>query len=387
MRRRTRPGETGYIGTMAQQQALAPHCEHGAAHRVDPVRVWLFAVAALVFVMVSVGGATRLTGSGLSITEWQPIMGAIPPLSDAAWQEALEKYRQIPQYQHVNKGMSLEAFKRIFWWEWSHRFLARFVGVAFLVPFLFFLATGRIARPLVPKLAGLFVLGGLQGAIGWYMVASGLSERVSVSQYRLAVHLSLAIVIFAGLLWIAHVARASARRRSHRPAVVLSPKRRVDRWPGVPADRGRRIRGRAQGRQRLQHLAADGWPICPATASASCRPGGPTCSRTQRPCSSTTACWPTCSSPSWRGTSGRCWRAGRAAPVRDVGDGAAGAVVGPGRARHLDAACAGAAVAGAAHQAGAVTVFGLALWHLHALRHGLTRPRSRWLTALEPRYL
>lgn len=202
MRRRTRPGKTGYIGTMARQQALAPHAST-AQPRVDLVRVWLFAVAALVFVMVSVGGATRLTGSGLSITEWKPIMGAIPPLSDAAWQEALEKYRQIPQYQHVNKGMSLEAFKRIFWWEWSHRFLARFVGVAFLVPFLFFLAAGRIARPLVPKLAGLFALGGLQGAIGWYMVASGLSERISVSQYRLAVHLSLAIVIFAGLLWIA----------------------------------------------------------------------------------------------------------------------------------------------------------------------------------------
>ena len=187
---------------MARQQALAPHAR--TAHtRVNPVRVWLFAVAALVFVMVSVGGATRLTGSGLSITEWKPIMGVIPPLSDAAWQEALEKYRQIPQYQHINKGMSLEAFKRIFWWEWSHRFLARFVGVAFLVPFLFFLAMGRIARPLIPKLAGLFALGGLQGAIGWYMVASGLSERISVSQYRLAVHLSLAIVIFAGLLWIA----------------------------------------------------------------------------------------------------------------------------------------------------------------------------------------
>jgi heme a synthase len=187
---------------MARQQAVAPVLGT-AAHRMDPVRVWLFAVAALVFVMVSVGGATRLTGSGLSITEWQPIMGVVPPLSDAAWQEALEKYRQIPQYQHVNKGMSLAAFKRIFWWEWTHRFLARFVGVAFLVPFLFFLAAGRIALSLVPQLAGLFALGGLQGAIGWYMVASGLSERISVSQYRLAVHLSLAIVIFGWLLWIA----------------------------------------------------------------------------------------------------------------------------------------------------------------------------------------
>lgn len=194
--------ETGDIDRMAQQQATAPLLS-GATRRTDPVRVWLFAVAGLVFLLVSVGGATRLTGSGLSITEWKPIMGVVPPLSEAAWQEALEKYRQIPQYQHVNKGMSLDAFKRIFWWEWTHRFLARFVGVAFLVPFLFFLATGRIARSLVPKLAGLFALGGLQGAIGWYMVASGLADRTSVSQYRLAVHLSLAIVIFAGLLWTA----------------------------------------------------------------------------------------------------------------------------------------------------------------------------------------
>ena len=187
---------------MAQQQALAPSLDTAARH-LNPVRVWLFAVAALVFVMVSVGGATRLTGSGLSITEWQPIMGIVPPLSGAAWQEALEKYRQIPQYRHVNKGMSLEAFKRIFWWEWTHRFLARFVGVAFLLPFLYFLATGRIARALAPKLAALFALGGLQGVIGWYMVHSGLSGRIDVSQYRLAVHLSLAVVIFAGLLWIA----------------------------------------------------------------------------------------------------------------------------------------------------------------------------------------
>jgi heme a synthase len=186
---------------------------------MDPVRVWLLAVAALVFVMVSVGGATRLTGSGLSITEWQPIMGVVPPLSDAAWQEALERYRQIPQYRHVNKGMSLEAFKRIFWWEWTHRFLARFVGVAFLVPFLFFLAMGRIARSLAPKLAGLFALGGLQGAIGWYMVASGLSERISVSQYRLAVHLSLAIVIFGWLLWIAMSLGPRASRSQGLPSL------------------------------------------------------------------------------------------------------------------------------------------------------------------------
>jgi cytochrome c oxidase assembly protein subunit 15 len=186
---------------------------------MDPVRVWLFAVAALVFVMVSVGGATRLTGSGLSITEWQPIMGVVPPLSEVAWQDALEKYRQIPQYRHVNKGMSLEAFKRIFWWEWTHRFLARFVGVAFLAPFLFFLATGRIARALVPKLAALFALGGLQGAIGWYMVRSGLSERIDVSQYRLAVHLSLAVAIFAALLWIAFSLGARSIRSRSLPSI------------------------------------------------------------------------------------------------------------------------------------------------------------------------
>jgi heme a synthase len=127
----------------------------------------------------------------------------VPPLSDAAWHEAFEKYRQIPQYQHINRGMSLEAFKRIFWWEWTHRFLARLVGVAFLVPFLFFLATGHIARALLPRLAGLLALGGVQGAIGWYMVRSGLADRTDVSQYRLALHLSLALLIFAGLLWTA----------------------------------------------------------------------------------------------------------------------------------------------------------------------------------------
>ena len=127
------------------------------------MRAWLLAVAALVFLLVSVGGATRLTGSGLSITEWQPIVGMVPPLSDADWQEAFAKYRQIPQYQHVNRGMSLDAFKRIFWWEWTHRFLGRLVGVVFLVPFLYFLAAGQIPRALLPRLAGIFALGGAAG--------------------------------------------------------------------------------------------------------------------------------------------------------------------------------------------------------------------------------
>jgi cytochrome c oxidase assembly protein subunit 15 len=187
---------------MAHQQALA-HLASGRALSMKPVRVWLFTVAALIFVMVSIGGATRLTGSGLSITEWQPIMGAIPPLTDAAWQDAFDKYRQIPQYQHVNQGMSLSAFKFIYWWEWSHRFLARLVGVVFFVPFVYFVFAGRIAWALAPKLGIIFLLGGLQGFIGWYMVSSGLAGRVDVSQYRLALHLSLAILILGAVLWIA----------------------------------------------------------------------------------------------------------------------------------------------------------------------------------------
>ena len=162
-------------------------------HRIAPIRAWLYAVAALVFLMVSVGGATRLTGSGLSITEWQPIVGVLPPLSEADWLEAFARYRQIPQYEHVNRGMGLEDFKVIFWWEWAHRFLGRLVGAAFLLPFLFFLAAGRMPRGLAARLAGIFALGALQGAVGWYMVRSGLATRIDVSQYRLALHLGLEI--------------------------------------------------------------------------------------------------------------------------------------------------------------------------------------------------
>jgi cytochrome c oxidase assembly protein subunit 15 len=144
-------------------------------------------------------------------------MGAIPPLSDTAWHEAFAKYREIPQYQHVNRGMSLEAFKLIFWWEWTHRFLGRLIGVVFFVPFVYFLATGQIARSLWPKLAGIFVLGGLQGFIGWFMVRSGLADRIDVSQYRLALHLGLAVAILGALVWLAlslGEARHTATRRA-----------------------------------------------------------------------------------------------------------------------------------------------------------------------------
>lgn len=211
---------------MAQQRALSPPLG-STAGGFRPVRVWLFAVAFLVFLTVSLGGATRLTGSGLSITEWQPIMGAVPPLSDAAWQEAFEKYRRIPQYEYVNRGMSLAAFKAIYWWEWTHRFLGRLIGAVFLLPLLYFLATGRIARPLMLKLAGIFGLGALQGFIGWYMVRSGLAGRLDVSQYRLALHLALAVAIFGALLWVAlslglrrDAWAATARQRAGAAVVV-----------------------------------------------------------------------------------------------------------------------------------------------------------------------
>jgi cytochrome c oxidase assembly protein subunit 15 len=176
----------------------------------------LFVVAALVFLMVSVGGATRLTGSGLSITEWQPIVGTVPPLSQADWLEAFAKYQQIPQYRHVNRGMSLDAFKTIFWWEWTHRFLGRLIGAAFLLPFLFFLAAGQMPRALLGRLSGIFALGAMQGFIGWYMVRSGLADRIDVSQYRLALHLGLAIAIFGALIWVA----LSVEEPQRRPAAT-----------------------------------------------------------------------------------------------------------------------------------------------------------------------
>jgi cytochrome c oxidase assembly protein subunit 15 len=172
----------------------------------DPMRAirwWLYGVAALVFALIVVGGATRLTDSGLSITEWRPLMGILPPLSDADWQDVFQKYRQIPEYHLVNRGMSLDAFKFIFWWEWAHRFLARMVGFAFAIPLVYFVVRRRLPAAFSWKLAGLFMLGGMQGAIGWYMVSSGLVDRIDVSHYRLALHLTVAFLILALLLWSA----------------------------------------------------------------------------------------------------------------------------------------------------------------------------------------
>lgn len=167
------------------------------------VETWLWVLAALVFAMIVAGGATRLTDSGLSITEWKPIMGAIPPLTDADWQSAFTKYKQIPEYALVNQGMVLGDFKFIYWWEWSHRFLGRLIGFVCAVPLAFFWINGRLRVGLKPKLLGVLALGGLQGAIGWYMVSSGLAERVDVSQYRLTLHLTTAFSIFALIVWLA----------------------------------------------------------------------------------------------------------------------------------------------------------------------------------------
>lgn len=167
------------------------------------VRLWLLAVAALMFATVLVGGATRLTESGLSIVEWKPVTGVVPPLDASAWQAEFDKYKTIPQYRERNAGMTLGEFKTIYWWEWTHRLLARLVGIAFLVPFLWFLWRGSIEPPLRARLWTIFGLGAALGVVGWWMVASGLSGRVSVSQYWLAFHLTLACLIFAAILWAA----------------------------------------------------------------------------------------------------------------------------------------------------------------------------------------
>ncbi|MGE0726009.1 MAG: COX15/CtaA family protein [Alphaproteobacteria bacterium] len=167
------------------------------------VAVWLFAIAALIFAMVVIGGITRLTESGLSIVDWRPVTGILPPLSEAAWQEELAKYRSSPQYQLVNRGMSLAEFKAIFWWEWIHRFWGRMIGLAFALPFAWFLWRRAVPRAIVPHLWVALGLGALQGLVGWLMVASGLVDRPSVSQYRLVAHLGLALAIYAYLLWIA----------------------------------------------------------------------------------------------------------------------------------------------------------------------------------------
>ena len=169
--------------------------------RQGPVAIWLIVVAALIFAMVVLGGVTRLTESGLSITDWKPVTGWIPPLSEADWQAEFDAYRASPEYQKINAGMALSDYKTIFAYEYAHRLLGRVIGIVFLVPFLIFLAQRRIDRALAWKLGVIFVLGGLQGGVGWFMVQSGLLDRPSVSQYRLAMHLGLAFLIYGAIVW------------------------------------------------------------------------------------------------------------------------------------------------------------------------------------------
>lgn len=168
-----------------------------------PVAIWLLICCALVFTMVVVGGVTRLTESGLSMVEWRPIVGTIPPITESDWEKVFKKYHETPQYKKINQGMSADEFKGIFWWEYFHRLLGRVIGLVFFIPFLFFFVRKRIDRPLGLKLAGIFLLGGLQGLMGWYMVKSGLVDNPRVSQYRLTAHLSLAFIIYAAMFHVA----------------------------------------------------------------------------------------------------------------------------------------------------------------------------------------
>ncbi len=184
----------------------------GHAVRARPmVAAWLLVVAAMVTAMVMLGGATRLTHSGLSMVQWQPLMGTLPPLNEADWLDTFNKYKQYPEYQKINQGMTLSEFKGIFYYEYSHRVLGRGIGLVFAVPFLWFLLTGRIERRRRAAIFALFVLGGLQGLIGWWMVKSGLVDRPDVSHYRLTVHLGVAFLILGGLIWVALDLLAKAR--------------------------------------------------------------------------------------------------------------------------------------------------------------------------------
>jgi cytochrome c oxidase assembly protein subunit 15 len=193
--------------------------------RRRPIRAWLWSVAAMTLGVLIVGGITRLTQSGLSIVEWDPLFGVIPPLTDAQWQETFDQYRQFPEYQKLRQGMSLSEFQFIFFWEYLHRLLARAIGIVFLVPFLFFWVRGYFNRPLAVRALALFGLGAAQGLMGWLMVASGLVDRPSVSHFRLAAHLSLAFLIFGYAVWLAR----ELKLRATRPAVDPGTRRLLTR--------------------------------------------------------------------------------------------------------------------------------------------------------------
>ena len=197
-----------------------------ASRQLRPVRIWLLTGCVLIAAMVTIGGITRLTGSGLSITEWDVIMGALPPLSETQWQELFAKYQATPQYQQVNTHFGLGEFKQIFWWEYIHRLLGRAIGMVFLIPFLFFLFTRRFTPRLRNQVLLIFALGAFQGVLGWFMVASGLVNRPSVSHYRLAAHLLTALLTFAVTFWVAlgldGTARSALSRRATRVVAAFA---------------------------------------------------------------------------------------------------------------------------------------------------------------------
>lgn len=174
-----------------------------APRSIRPIAIWLFACCAMIFVMVVLGGVTRLTHSGLSMVEWRPLLGWLPPLTEAAWEQAFAQYKSFPEYQKLNYGMALAEFKVIFWMEYVHRLWGRSIAIVFIIPFLYFLGRGRVPKRLRPHLALMFFLGALQGALGWYMVKSGLVDRPDVSQYRLTAHLGAAFLIYGYILWVA----------------------------------------------------------------------------------------------------------------------------------------------------------------------------------------
>lgn len=189
-----------FFSPTAAGRAVVPQAR--AEPSPAPVAVWLFVCCAMIFLMVILGGVTRLTQSGLSITEWQPVIGVIPPLSHAEWMTEFNRYKAIPQYDAVHYGMTLAQFKWIFFWEYLHRLWGRLIGFVFILPLLYFLVRRRLPKRLGLPLFGIFLLGGAQGALGWYMVESGLVHRISVSQYRLVAHLALALLIYATILWV-----------------------------------------------------------------------------------------------------------------------------------------------------------------------------------------
>ncbi|HSC18819.1 MAG TPA: COX15/CtaA family protein, partial [Rhizomicrobium sp.] len=217
--------------------AVSPSASIPLRHSRRAVGWWLIVVGLMIAAMVVIGGLTRLTGSGLSITEWDPVMGAIPPLSQADWLDAFHKYQRIPQYIREHRGMTLAQFQFIYWWEWTHRLLGRLIGAVFLLPFLFFAWIGAIRWRDIPRMVVLFALGTLQGFVGWWMVESGLETRVSVSQYRLALHLGVALILFAAILWTAF---------------------EYLRIPSPPSGERVRVRGRSETRNQRSEIRRSG---------------------------------------------------------------------------------------------------------------------------------